>query len=68
MKRNSKATFFLTLIAAITVLFAAPAFSQDKPEDNMKILLDKIKADKKLVVAANMGLTEVRGERLLAGV
>ncbi len=62
MKRNSKATFFLTLIAAITVLFAAPAFSQDKPEDNMKILLDKIKADKKLVVAANMGLTEAEAK------
>jgi hypothetical protein len=39
-----------------------PAFAQsgpaDKPADNMQILRDKIKADKKLVVAANMQLTE----------
>jgi len=32
--------------------------AQDKPADNMQILRDKIKADKKLVVAANMELTE----------
>jgi hypothetical protein len=30
----------------------------DKPVDNMQILRDKIKADKKLLVAANMDLTE----------
>ena len=28
----------------------------------MRILLDKVKADKKLVVAANMDLTEPRGQ------
>jgi hypothetical protein len=33
-------------------------FAQDKPADNMQILRDKIKADKKLVVATNMELTE----------
>ena len=32
--------------------------AQDKPADNMQILRDKLKADKKLVVAANMELTE----------
>jgi hypothetical protein len=32
--------------------------AQDKPADNMQILRDKIKADKKLVVATNMELTE----------
>lgn len=35
-----------------------PALPQDKPADNMQILREKIKADKKLVVAANMELTE----------
>jgi hypothetical protein len=35
-----------------------PAATQDKPADNMQILRDKIKADKKLVVATNMELTE----------
>ena len=32
--------------------------AQDKPADNMQILRDKIKADKKLLVASNMELTE----------
>ena len=44
---------------AITLLGFAPlAMAQDKPADNMQILRDKIKADKKLVVATNMELTE----------
>jgi hypothetical protein len=34
------------------------AAAQDKPADNMQILRDKIKADKKLLVANNMQLTE----------
>jgi hypothetical protein len=38
--------------------FAAISAAQDKPADNMQILRDKIKADKKLVVATNMELTE----------
>jgi hypothetical protein len=32
--------------------------AQDKPADNMQILREKIKADKKLLVATNMELTE----------
>jgi predicted outer membrane protein len=38
--------------------FAPIAVAQDKPVDNMQILRDKIRADKKLVVATNMELTE----------
>jgi predicted outer membrane protein len=38
--------------------FAPLSVAQDKPADNMQILRDKIKADKKLVVATNMELTE----------
>ncbi len=43
------------------MLMGLPSMSlaaQDKPADNMQILRDKIKADKKLVVATNMELTE----------
>ncbi len=39
-------------------LLSLPALAEDKPADNMEILRDKLKADKKLLVAANMGLTE----------
>ncbi len=45
-------------VAAAAVLMSPAAFSQDKPADNMQILLDKVRADKKLLVAANMSLTE----------
>jgi len=45
-------------LMAFAVAFPAPAWTQDKPADNMQILLDKIKADKKLLVANNMDLTE----------
>jgi hypothetical protein len=58
MKKSVKVTFFLTLVAAITMWMVSPVVSQDKPADNMQILRDKIKADKKLLVAANMELAE----------
>jgi hypothetical protein len=48
-----------TVIFGVVALAAVPAFAQDKPADtNMQILRDKVKADKKLVVAANMNLNE----------
>jgi hypothetical protein len=51
------------LIVCVVALAAAPAFAQDKPADtNMQILLDKVKADKKLVVAANMDLNEAEAK------
>jgi hypothetical protein len=50
------------LVLATAVVLAAPAFAQDKPADNMQILLDKVKADKKLLVANNMKLTEAEAQ------
>jgi hypothetical protein len=58
MKRSIKTTFFLAVGAVITIFVVSPVLSQDKPADNMQILRDKLKADKKLLVAANMELTE----------
>ena len=50
---------------AATVLFLSPVLAQDtaapaagKPADNMQIMLEKVRADKKLLVANNMKLTE----------
>jgi hypothetical protein len=62
MKRSIKVTFFLTLAAAISIVFASPVVSQDKPADNMQIVLEKIRADKKLLVAENMQLTEAEAK------
>jgi hypothetical protein len=51
-----------SMICAVALL-AAPAFAQDKSADmNMQILRDKIKADKKVVVAANMELTDAEAK------
>ncbi len=47
-----------TGLMAFSLAFPTPAWTQDKPADNMQILLEKMKADKKLLVATNMGLTE----------
>jgi predicted outer membrane protein len=49
----------LTLMATVMLLtFASSGLAQDEPADNMQILRDKIRADKKFVVATNMELTE----------
>jgi predicted outer membrane protein len=51
-----KLTIALVLLGCLTL--AASVVAQDKPADNMQIVAEKVKADKKLVVATNMGLTE----------
>ena len=44
-------------------LVAAPGYAQHKPDDmNMQILGDKLKADKKAIVAANMQLTDAEAK------
>jgi hypothetical protein len=45
-------------MALMPLAFTTPVLAQDKPADNMQILREKIKADKKLLVATNMDLTE----------
>ena len=51
------------VLLCVTALVVAPVFAQDKTSDtNMQILLDKVKADKKLVVAANLELSDADGK------
>src|SRR5512147_1871693 len=52
------AVFIVTVWLAAVMAFSTSALAQDKPADNMRILIEKVKADKKLLVAANMELTE----------
>jgi Spy/CpxP family protein refolding chaperone len=52
----------------VAALAAAPAFAQTKPAaaapaDNMQILREKLKADKKELVAANLDLTEAEAKK-----
>ena len=49
----------LVIAFAITFLgFSGLALAQDKPADNMEIVKEKIRTDKKLFIATNMQLTE----------
>ena len=57
-KHLAKTTVSFAMILVTLFAFAPYSMAQDKPADNMQILRDKIKADKKLVVATNMDLTE----------
>lgn len=50
--------YLYLFVLALAALIALPVFAQDKPASNMEILRQKIQADKKLVVAANMDLRE----------
>lgn len=60
-----KIVHYVVLVAM--AIFAAPLYAQGKPAaqapaDNMQILREKLKADKKLLVAANMELTEAEAK------
>jgi hypothetical protein len=59
--KTVKALWALFVVAAwmaAVMVFTTPALTQDKQADSMQILREKIKADKKLLVATNMELTE----------
>ncbi|MCE5243358.1 MAG: hypothetical protein LLF99_09190 [Desulfobacteraceae bacterium] len=53
----------LFLIAALAGPVVMPASAQEKAEDNMQLVVDKMRADKKLLVAENMKLTESEGKK-----
>jgi len=46
------------ILAVLLCSVTLPVLAQDKPADTMQILREKLEADKKLLVATNMDLTE----------
>ncbi len=57
-----KKIIILLLISALSI--SLPAFAAQEPtQSDMQILLEKIRADKKLLVAANMELTEAEAQK-----
>ena len=52
----------LVMASMIAVGLSAPATAQSNATTNMEILRDKIKADKKLLVAGNLQLTDAEGK------
>jgi len=61
MRIGNRIVFSLMVLAAMAIV-ADPAFAQEKPADNMQIVLEKVRADKKFLVAENMELTEAEGQ------
>ena len=56
---NAKSKITLVLVGLVMVMVCVfTVAAQEKPADNMQVLIEKIRADKKLLVAENMGLTE----------
>jgi hypothetical protein len=61
MKNDIKVRLIIVMLAAVLVA-AVSATAEEKMADNMQVLAEKIKADKKLLVAANMQLTEAEAK------
>jgi len=62
MNRKTATTVFMVGLTLVLLVFVGTALAQDKPADNMQILMEKMKADKKLLVAENMQLTEAQAK------
>lgn len=58
MNRRTGNTCVVAGLTLMLMVFVGIGAAQDKPADNMKIVLEKIRVDKRLLVAQNMGLTE----------
>ncbi len=55
-------TVIKLFVFALAIAFAAPAFAQESANMTMEILKEKVKADKKLLVASNMNLTDAEAK------
>lgn len=53
------AILFVAVLGSVTM----PAWSQDKPANNLQIIHEKLKADKKFIVAKYMELTESEAKK-----
>jgi hypothetical protein len=61
MKMKSRVTMVLVILGVVMGM-VVPGMSQEKPADNMQIVLEKVRADKKLLVSENMQLTEAEAK------
>ncbi|MBP1731294.1 MAG: hypothetical protein H6Q55_1723 [Deltaproteobacteria bacterium] len=58
MRNVSGMRMVLAVFVLVLAVFTVPLLAQDKPADDMQIVREKVKADKKLFVSEGMGLTE----------
>jgi len=61
MTRTNRVLIAVGILGAILVA-GGPGMAQEKPADTMEIVLEKIRADKKLLVAENLQLTEAEAK------
>ena len=60
---NVKSKVTLVLVGLVMVMVSVfTVAAQEKPADNMQIVLEKVRADKKLLVAENVQLTEAEAK------
>ncbi|MCF6153988.1 MAG: hypothetical protein E3K36_01805 [Candidatus Brocadia sp.] len=60
---NTKRKYKLFGVGFVAIMvWAITATAQDKPADDMQIVIEKVRADKKLLVAENMQLTETEAK------
>jgi hypothetical protein len=58
VKRINLLDVTIVVVLSLLMHFAAGVWAQDKPASNLEIIHEKLKADKKLIVAEYMELTE----------
>jgi hypothetical protein len=58
MHKKAGKNLIAVVLAIMLIGFAGSAAAQDKPADNMDLVKEKIRSDKKLFIATNMQLTE----------
>ena len=63
MRRHLPKRAISTAIMVMTLGFAMPGLAQDKPANNLETTHEKLKADKKLIVAKYMELTDSEAKK-----
>jgi len=61
MKEKMRVTMAFAILGMVMAM-VVPGICQEKQSDNMQIVIEKIRADKKLLVAENMQLTEAEAK------
>jgi hypothetical protein len=63
MKKTVVLSLMIVAVLALLMDRIADVWAQDKPADNMEIIHEKLKADKKLIVAKYLELTESEAKK-----
>lgn len=63
MRRHLPKRAISTAVMLMTLGFAMPGLAQDKPDNNLETTHEKLKADKKLIVAKYMELTDSEAKK-----